>query len=58
MNILTYLLAAPAVRGPYKDLRHVFKVHANCPFTGTVERSIWAGFHSDRIGYAFVGGYT
>lgn len=58
MNILTYLLAAPAVRGPYKDLRHVFKVHANCPFTGTVERAIWAGFHADRIGYAFVGGYT
>lgn len=58
MNILTYLLAAPVVRGPYKDVRHVFKVHANCPFTGSVERALWSGFHADRIGYAFIGGYT
>lgn len=58
MNVLTYLLAAPVVRGPYKDIRHVYKVHASCPFAGSVERAVWAGFHADRIGYAFVGGYT
>lgn len=58
MNVLTYLLAAPVVRGPYKDIRHVYKVHASCPFSGSVERALWAGFHADRMGYAFVGGYT
>lgn len=28
-----------------------------CPFTGSLERALWAGFEADRLGYAFVGGY-
>lgn len=58
MNVFAYQLSAPLQRGPYKDLRHWFKVLAHCPFTGTIERALWAGFHADRLGWAFVGGYT
>lgn len=57
MNILAYLLAAPLTRGPYQDLGSVYRMLAKCPFNGTVERAIWGGFHADRLGYAFVGGY-
>ncbi len=58
VDILTYLVTAPVIRGPYEDLRQVLRNHATCPFTGSVERAVWAGFHADRMGYAFVGGYT
>jgi alkylation response protein AidB-like acyl-CoA dehydrogenase len=27
------------------------------PFTDTIDCAAWAGFHADRLGYAFVGGY-
>lgn len=57
MNILAYQLAAPLVRGPYKDLASWLRQLPKCPFTGQVERALWAGFHADRLGYAFVGGY-
>lgn len=57
MNILAYQLSAPLKRGPYPDLPTFEKRLAKCPFTGPVERALWAGFHADRLGYAFVGGY-
>lgn len=58
MNVFAYQLSAPLSRGPYKDLAHWWKALALCPFTGSVERALWSGFHADRLGYAFVGGYT
>jgi hypothetical protein len=57
VNILAYQLAAPLVRGPYQDLAKWLRQLPKCPFTGQVERALWAGFHADRLGYAFVGGY-
>lgn len=58
MNILTYQLSAPIARGPYPDLAVWTKLLGKCPFTGQVERAIWGGFHADRLGYAFVAGYS
>lgn len=58
MNILAYQLSAPLERGPYADLAAFAKRLAKCPFTGQVERALWGGFHADRLGYAFVGGYS
>ena len=57
MDILAYQLAAPLARGPYADLTAWTAVLTTCPFNGPVERALWAGFHADRIAYAFVGGY-
>jgi hypothetical protein len=57
VNILAYQLAAPLARGPYADLASWLQELPKCPFTGQVERALWAGFHADRLGYAFVGGY-
>ncbi len=57
MNILAYQLAAPLVRGPHVDLASWLLRLPTCPFTGHIERALWAGFHADRLGYAFVGGY-
>lgn len=57
MNILAYQLSAPLARGPYEDLASWLRQLPKCPFTGQVERALWAGFHADRLGYAFVGGY-
>lgn len=58
MNILAYQLSAPLARGPYADLAAWTDVLLTCPFSGQVERALWAGFHADRIAYAFVGGYA
>ena len=58
MNILAYQLTAPLARGPYADLTAWTEVLTTCPFTGHMERALWAGFHADRIAYAFVGGYS
>jgi acyl-CoA dehydrogenase len=58
LNILAYQLSAPLARGPYPDLSAWTHVLTSCPFTGQVERALWAGFHADRIAYAFVGGYS
>jgi len=58
LEILTYQLSAPLSRGPYADLRAWTGVHATCHFAGHVERALWAGFHADRLAYAFVGGYS
>lgn len=60
MNILTYQLSAPTplVRGPYADLSEWTAQLAKCPFEGQVERALWGGFHADRLGYAFVAGYS
>jgi hypothetical protein len=57
VNILAYQLSAPLARGPYVDLAQWLRQLPKCPFTGQVERALWAGFHADRLGYAFVGGY-
>jgi hypothetical protein len=57
VNILAYQLSAPLARGPYADLAAWMRQLPKCPFTGQVERALWAGFHADRLGYAFVGGY-
>lgn len=58
MNILAYQLSAPLARGPHADLAAWTKRLSDCPFTGQVERALWGGFHSDRLGYAFVAGYA
>jgi len=58
VNILAYQLSAPLARGPYVDLATWLRQLPKCPFTGQVERALWAGFHADRLGYAFVGGYS
>ena len=58
MNILTYQISAPLSRGPYAHLDAWTAVLAQCPFSGQVERALWSGFHADRLGYAFVGGYA
>jgi hypothetical protein len=58
LNILAYQLAAPLARGPYKDLEKWIRQLSKCPFTGQVERALWGGFHADRLGFAFVAGYT
>lgn len=57
MNILAYQLSATLARGPYKGLPEWLRELSRCPFSGHVERALWAGFHADRLGYAFVGGY-
>jgi hypothetical protein len=56
-NILVYQLSAPLSRGPYSDLFRWMNMVGTCPFSGSVERSLWGGFHADRLGYAFVAGY-
>lgn len=58
MNILAYQLTAPLVRGPYADLAAWMRQLPKCSFTGHVERALWGGFHADRLGYAFVAGYS
>jgi len=58
VNILAYQLTAPLVRGPYADLAAWMQKLPKCPFTGHVERALWGGFHADRLGYAFVAGYS
>ena len=58
MNILAYQLTAPLVRGPYADLAAWIRQLPKCAFTGHVERALWGGFHADRLGYAFVAGYS
>jgi len=57
MGILDYLLTAPLRRGPYDNLAAVFAMHAAVPFASSIERALCGGFHADRLGYAFVGGY-
>lgn len=57
MNVLVYAMTAPVSRGPYDGLDGWLRAAAKCPFTGTVERALWSGFHADRLGYAFAGGY-
>jgi len=61
VNILAFLISAPlsspGTRGTHADLTAWTKLLATCPFTGQIERAVWAGFHADRLGYAFVGGY-
>jgi hypothetical protein len=58
VNVLAYQLSAPLARGPYTDLTTWMRHLTTCPFAGQVERAIWGGFHADRLGYAFVAGYT
>lgn len=58
MNIFGYLVGAKVARGPYADLPAFLAQLGRCPFAGHVERAMWAGFHADRLGYAFAGGYA
>jgi acyl-CoA dehydrogenase len=58
VNILAYQLTAPLARGPYADLAAWIRQLPKCPFTGHVERALWGGFHADRLGHAFVAGYS
>jgi acyl-CoA dehydrogenase len=58
VNILAYQLTAPLVRGPYADLAAWLRQLPKCSFTGQMERALWGGFHADRLGYAFVAGYS
>jgi hypothetical protein len=58
VNVFGYIIAAPVSRGPYPDLAAWLARTSECPFTGHLERAIWSGFHADRLGYAFTGGYA
>ncbi len=60
MNVFAYLLGAALKRGSSsgeETLAKFFSRLAQCPFKGSVERALWAGFHADRLGFAFAGGY-
>lgn len=60
MNVFAYLLGAPLKRGSSSGEETLSKLFARivqCPFKGSVERALWAGFHTDRLGFAFAGGY-
>ena len=57
MDVLEHLLRAPAERRPQPDLSAWFTHLAACPFSRPIDRALWAGFESDRLGFAFVGGY-
>ena len=35
-----------------------FALLATCPETSPLEQAIWGGAHVDRLGYAFVAGYS
>lgn len=61
MNVFAYLLGAPLKRGSSsgeETLPRFFSRLSKCPFQGSVERALWAGFHADRLGFAFAGGYS
>jgi alkylation response protein AidB-like acyl-CoA dehydrogenase len=58
VDILAYPLVAPLSRGPHADLAAWTNELAKCPFVRPVERALWGGFHADRLGYAFVAGYS
>jgi hypothetical protein len=58
VNVFGYLVGAPISRGPHQDLASWLKRLDACPFKGHIERAMWAGFHADRLGYAFAGGYA
>ncbi|MDB4939316.1 MAG: Acyl-CoA dehydrogenase [Labilithrix sp.] len=57
MNILVYTLSAPLARGP-RDLPAFVAKLGKCPFKSPIARALWGGFHADRLGYAFVAGYS
>jgi acyl-CoA dehydrogenase len=56
VDVFEHLCSGP-VTTPPSDLDRWFATLASCPFVGTVERALWAGFHADRLGFAVVGGY-
>lgn len=56
-NILVYALTATPERIASPELREFAGKLASCPFSGTVERALWGGFHADRLAQAFVAGY-
>jgi acyl-CoA dehydrogenase len=58
-SVLDHLLKAPAALEPTAEpsLHEWFGRLAACPFEASIDRALWAGFESDRLGYAFVGGY-
>lgn len=57
MDVLEHLLSAPVERPAPPDLAAWSARLAACPFPRPIDRALWAGFESDRLGYAFVGGY-
>lgn len=50
MSILKELVGAPLDRGEPRL--------AECPYEGSVDRALWGGLRSDRLGYAFGAGYV
>ena len=56
-DILDFLARASVEAAPVASLGAWLDRLAESPFAPTVERAAWAGFHADRVGYAFAGGY-
>jgi acyl-CoA dehydrogenase len=50
VSILKDLVGAPLDRGEPRL--------SECPYEGSVDRALWGGLHSDRLGWAFRAGYV
>jgi len=57
MDVLTYLLVTPSSHEPIAGLDEWVTRLACCPHERPIDQAVWSGFESDRLGYAFVGGY-
>lgn len=57
MDILEHILRASTLGEGASDLDAQLVRLSSCPFSRSLERAIWSGFETDRLGYAFVGGY-
>jgi alkylation response protein AidB-like acyl-CoA dehydrogenase len=61
MDLLQHLVASPAApENPApltSSLVGWIDRLGDCPFEASIDRAAWAGFESDRLGYAFAGGY-
>jgi alkylation response protein AidB-like acyl-CoA dehydrogenase len=58
MDALEHLVRAPPVRDTVPDLATWLARLEACPFEAPIDRAIWGGFEADRLGFAFVGGYS
>ena len=58
MTILEHLLRASPPREPVASLDAWYERLSSSPYEAPIDRALWAGFEADRLGYAFVGGYS
>ncbi len=57
MDVFEHLLRALPPRAEIPSLEAWFEQLTSCPFDQPIDRALWSGFHADRLGYAFIGGY-